>query len=77
LSFTADFKEGFTDFGKNIGKIVNFLLLTSVYFTAVALTFATAKISKKRFIQERNSGGSYWQRISKVKKDTESNYRQF
>ena len=47
--FVKGFKLGFKNFGHNVTKIVNFILLVPVYFIGVGLTSIIAKLSKKKF----------------------------
>ena len=47
MSFVKGLKEGFHDFGNGITNIVNFILLSIVYFIGVALTSIIAKIIGK------------------------------
>jgi len=76
--FFKGFKNGMGDFGQNISIIINTVLLTVVYFVAVALTAITAKLTGKRFLDERiDDRKTYWTELNLKKEDIEKYYRQF
>tara|TARA_Y100000310_G_scaffold167546_2_gene167422 strand:- start:61990 stop:62229 length:240 start_codon:yes stop_codon:yes gene_type:complete len=72
-----DFKEGTKIFGEDIASIVNFILLTFVYFLGVGLTSVIAKIFGKRFLEFKKEKKSHWSDLNLDKKKKEGYYRQF
>ncbi len=75
--FIKGIQKGFKDFGHNITVIVNSVLLTIVYFTAVGITSAIAKIAGKRFLDTKLGKESYWEDLNLQKKEIDEYYRQF
>lgn len=64
--------------GKRVQKIVNFILLFLVYFTAVALTSIFSKIAGKKFLDlNPNSGRSFWINEETITKQKEEYQRMF
>lgn len=65
--------------GKRVAILVNYVLLTVVYFTAFAATAAIAKIARKRFLELRPEPGrkSYWIERKKEDHSKKEAYRQF
>lgn len=55
--------------GKRVATVVNYVLLTAVYFTAFAATAAVAKLARKKFLELKpeQKKQSYW--IDKKKED--------
>ncbi len=77
------FKEGFSEgkelFSNKISIIINFLLLTIVYFTGVFLTSIFAKISKKKFLDlmPQKEASTYWEDLNLDKKEEKYYFKQF
>ena len=78
-SFFTGFFEGTKKFSSNINVIVNSLLLTIVYFTAVAATSILAKLLRKNFldIDSSQKKDSYWQNLNLKKENRQKYYQQF
>ena len=72
-----DMRDGQKMFGDDISSIVNFLLLTFVYFLGVGITSVIAKISGKHFLEFKKEGKSYWSELNLSKRKREEYYRQF
>ena len=70
-------KEGNKMFGEDIASIVNFLLLTFVYFLGVGITSIIAKMSGKHFLELKMDKDSYWSELNLSKRKKEEYYRQF
>ena len=79
ISFLEGLKEGVTLFGKTITIVVNTLLLTIVYFTAIMLTSLVAVLMNKHFMNMNISKNkiSYWQNYNLKKKSKKEYYKQF
>ena len=75
--FFKGFQKGIKNFSDNISTIINFLLLSIVYFTGVGLTSITAKIFCKHFLNTKKKEDSYWHNLDLKKKQIEEYYRQF
>ena len=65
--------------GKKVATLVNYVLLTAVYFTALAATAAIAKIARKRFLELKPdlSKKSYWIERKKENYSSKESYRLF
>ena len=48
------FKKGMKCFSDNISTVINFLLLSIVYFIGIGLTSITAKLFSKHFLDTKN-----------------------
>jgi len=72
-------KEGFKSFGANLSAVVNFILLTLVYFIGVGLTSLIAKLAKKHFLDLDKSRPrkTYWTELNLKKKDIKEYYKQY
>jgi hypothetical protein len=70
------FVYGFSSFGKIFSNAINFVLLFFVYFIGVGITAFFARLSEKHFLDTRKKD-SYWSKISPVKNEFESYFRQF
>ncbi len=57
-------------------SIINFILLSVVYFIGVGITSIIAKIFGKVFIETKNKKSSYWIDL-KSKTEKDDDYRQF
>ena len=77
IELLKDIKAGTKIFGDDIASIVNFLLLTFVYFLGVGITSIIARISGKNFLDLREKRGSYWSELNLSKRTKEEYYRQF
>ncbi len=75
--FFNGFQKGMKSFSDNITSIINFLLLSIVYFIGVGLTSITAKIFGKHFLDTKKKKDSYWINLNLKKKSIEEYYRQF
>lgn len=77
--FWKGFKEGSKKFSHKIADMVNFILLSLVYFVGVGITSLLAKIFKKHFLNVKldQSRHSYWEPLNLGKKSKEDYYRQF
>jgi len=77
--FLKGVKRGFSEYGLFITGIVNYVLLSLVYFLGVGLTAVLAKASGKHFMKlKRNPKAStYWVSGRIEKQNAEEYYRQF
>lgn len=77
--FFAGFKKGITDFSHNISTIINFILLSIVYFIGVFISFLLLKVAGKHQLRLRQSKNivSYWNTLDLKKKNLDEYYRQF
>lgn len=77
--FFSGLKEGFKEFGENIARIVNSVLLSLVYFIGVGPTSLVAKITRKSFLDTKidKKAKSYWSTLNLRKKPKEDYYRLF
>jgi hypothetical protein len=57
--------------------IINFILLSIVYFIGVGITSLIAKLFGKIFIKTKNKKSSYWIDLKLKTKNEDSYYRQF
>ncbi len=72
------FTEGFKEFGDIITNIINFFLLSIVYFIGVGFTSLFAKIFNKSFLDiKKIKKDSYWKDLNLKKKPIEDYYKQF
>jgi hypothetical protein len=71
--------DGFQAFGHTFATLLNFILLSFVYFVGVGLTFVIAKLFGKRFLDLKKSSSlsSYWEDYHLGKKELSSYFRQF
>ncbi len=65
--------------GKKVAALVNYALLTAVYFTALAATAAIAKTVRKRFLELKPDPNkkSYWSERKKEDYSSKEAYRSF
>ncbi|MBI3037325.1 hypothetical protein HYY73_06290 [Candidatus Woesearchaeota archaeon] len=65
--------------GKKVAILVNYALLTIVYFTTFAVTAVIAKIFRKRFLELKPDHGmkSYWAGRKKEDSGKKEAYRAF
>jgi large-conductance mechanosensitive channel len=77
--FINSYKKGLKVFGEHIALLVNFILLTFVYFFAVGPTALIARLFKKQFLDLKLSkkSKSYWTKTNLEEKNSESYYQQF
>jgi large-conductance mechanosensitive channel len=76
--FFSGFLKGFKDFGHIITNIVNFILLSIVYFVGIGPTSIVAKISGKHFLDlKKKKTDSYYTKKDIKKEPIENYYRQF
>ncbi len=59
-TFIKQLWQGFKVISKFISNIVNFILLSLVYFIGVGLVFIFAKIFKKKFLNLKIEKDTYW-----------------
>lgn len=77
--FFNGMKKGQKNFGEDIQSIINFIMLTFVYFLGVGITSIFARIFNKHFLNLEISKEekTYWQNYDKRDKKMEEYYRQF
>jgi hypothetical protein len=77
--FLKGIKNGQKLFGESIANIVNSILLSFVYFIGVGITFISAKVLDKHFLDSKldKSRESYWEELNLNKEKIEKYYRQF
>lgn len=75
--FVKGFKTGFRTFGFEVTNVVNFILIFLVYFIGVGITSLVAKAAKKRFLNLKLEGKTYWKERNLGKQDIKEYYRQF
>ncbi|MBI2141446.1 hypothetical protein HYU16_03405 [Candidatus Woesearchaeota archaeon] len=65
--------------GKKVAILVNYVLLSIVYFTAFAATAAIAKVARKRFLELKpdHNRQSYWIESKKEDHSKKEAYRPF
>lgn len=73
------FWAGFKSFGYLLGEVVNFILLTLVYFVGVGITSVIAKIFNRHFLalKKPKKPSTYWVDLNLTKEPKENYYRQF
>lgn len=76
MKFFNDIWGGMKLFGETISAVVNFLLLTFVYFIGVGLTSIVAKLVGKHFLANKEKG-TYWEKLNLTTKQIKEYYRQF
>ena len=75
--FVKGFLTGFKNFGYKITRLVNFVLLLLVYFIGVGSTSLVSKLSKKKFLDLKQKGETYWKERDLGKQTLDKYYRQF
>jgi len=75
--FVKGLKTGFRTFGFKVTNVINFVLLFLVYFIGVGITSLAAKIAKKKFLNLKPEGNTYWKEHNLGKQDLKDYYRQF
>ena len=75
--FVKGFKTGFKTFGYKVTNIINLALLSIVYFIGVGATSLIAKAAKKRFLELKQEGKTYWKERNLGKQPLEDYYKQF
>lgn len=77
--FFNGLKNGQKLFGEDITQIINFILLTIVYFIGVGLTSIVAKLVGKSFLELEidKTKESYWEELNLSKTELNEYYRQF
>lgn len=78
-AFFSGIKEGQKNFGEDIQSVINFIMLTLVYFFGVGITSIFAKIFNKHFLDLKvlKKEKTYWKNYDKRDKKMEEYYRQF
>ena len=78
-TFITGLRDGFGNFSHTLMNIVNFILLSLVYFTAIALVSIISKLLGKKFLDLRLNKvkSSYWLNKPITTKPLESYYKQF
>jgi len=69
-------KKGIKNFISDISIIITSILLIIVYITAVGLTSILAKLTGKKFLDEREKQ-TYWSDLNLKEKPLEEYYKQF
>jgi|WetSurMetagenome_2_1015567.scaffolds.fasta_scaffold49246_3 hypothetical protein len=69
-------KQGIRKFTDDLTFIISFFLLTATYFIGVFITFLAARISGKRFLDNKEKE-SYWRDLNLKEKPIEEYYKQF
>jgi len=77
MGLLKDLREGNKMFGDDIASLINFVLLTVVYFLGVGITSIIAKISGKRFLELKKREDSYWSKLNLGKLKKKEYFRQF
>ena len=64
--FFKNFRIGFKEFGLDITRVVNVILLTVVYFIGVGITALFAKIFRKHFLDLKfdKKAKTYWKDLN-------------
>lgn len=77
--FLLGMKDGSSDFGFGVSKVVNFVLLSFVYVFGVGLTSLVARLKGKHFLRMEIDKGAktYFEDEPIMKKDKEEYFRQF
>jgi hypothetical protein len=77
--FFKDIQYGQKAFGEDIQSMLNFLILTFIYFVGIGLTSIFAKIFNKHFLDLKidKNAGTYWQNLEQKNEKMEEYYRQF
>lgn len=76
--FVKGFKTGFRTFGYKVTDVINFILLSVVYFVGVGVTSLAAKATKKKFLElKQRNNKTYWKERNLGKQPLEDYYRQF
>ncbi len=75
--FVKGFKTGFRTFGYKVTNVINFILLSIVYFVGVGATSLAAKATKKKFLELKQEGKTYWKERNLGKQPLENYYKQF
>jgi len=77
--FFKGIRKGQKSFGEDIQSIINFFMLTFVYFVGIGLTSIFAKIFGKHFLELNfdKKTETYWSELNLTKKSMEEYYRQF
>jgi len=77
--FLSGLKKGQKNFGENISRIINSVLLTFVYFLGICLTSIFAKLFERRFLENKIeiSNNSYWKELNLNTEPVKNYYRQF
>jgi hypothetical protein len=76
--FFSGFLNGFKNFSHIIINIVNFILLSIVYFVGIGPTSVVAKIARKNFLDlKKKKTDSYYTKKDIKKEPIENYYRQF
>lgn len=74
--FFRGFKQGFGNFSHLITDIVNFILLSVVYFIGVGIVSLVAKLAGKHFLDLKSNSSSWIERKLK-KRPIREYYRMF
>ena len=77
MSFWKGLKSGFKAFSHGITIIINTALLLVVYAIGVGITALVARAARKRFLDTRKGGKSYWEDLRIGTRPIENYYRQF
>jgi hypothetical protein len=77
--FLLGMKDGSSDFGFGVSRVVNFILLSFVYVFGVGLTSIVARLKGKHFLDMEmdKSAKTYFEDEPIMKKEREEYFRQF
>jgi hypothetical protein len=77
--FFKEIKKGQKNFGEDIQSVINFFMLTLVYFVGIGLTSIFGKIFNKHFLDLKifKDAKTYWEDFDQKDKTLEEYYRQF
>lgn len=75
--FVKGFKTGFRTFGYKVTNVINFVLLSIVYFIGVGTTSLAAKVTNKKFLELKQEGKTYWKERNLGKQPLGKYYKQF
>ena len=76
-AFVKGFKKGFRDFGHIIAYVVNFSLLTIVYFLGVGMSALIGRNKSFLDMKLEKEKASYWEELHLKTKKKEEYYKQF
>ena len=75
--FAGGFRKGFKDFSDLIANIVNFVLLSVVYFIGVGIVALGSRIVGKKFLNLKSGENSSWVKRNLSKMPMEEYRRMF
>lgn len=74
-----EFNSGQKEFGEDIARIINSMLLTVVYFLGVGLAWIMVKFNKTHVLDKETDpkAKTYWKDLNLTVKSIKEYYRQF